>query len=210
MTNIFIIVPGQILRTGLRTLLQKDPQNHIAGEAATTEMVGDLPPGLEIIVIDARGYEEAAFEELILELDREISILFLTEEHGEIPVLDEKRFRTWGIIPIDSDFETFNLAIKALESGLVVVDRGFLDAGASRYLMRSSQVQASSIEPLTARETEVLQLLARGLPNKQIAVALVISEHTVKFHISSIYGKLGVTNRTEATHAGVVNGIVTL
>jgi DNA-binding NarL/FixJ family response regulator len=65
-------------------------------------------------------------------------------------------------------------------------------------------------EPLTARETEVLQLLAQGLANKQIAVALGISEHTVKFHISSIYGKLEVTNRTEAVRAGARRGLVLL
>ncbi|HBY93115.1 MAG TPA: helix-turn-helix transcriptional regulator [Chloroflexi bacterium] len=65
-------------------------------------------------------------------------------------------------------------------------------------------------EPLTARETEVLQLLAQGLANKQIAAALQISEHTVKFHVSSIYAKLGVTNRTEAVGLGVRRGLVVL
>jgi DNA-binding NarL/FixJ family response regulator len=56
----------------------------------------------------------------------------------------------------------------------------------------------------------VLQLLAHGLANKQIALALNISEHTVKFHVSSIYNKLGATNRTEAVRAGVQRGLVVL
>jgi len=55
-----------------------------------------------------------------------------------------------------------------------------------------------------------LQLLAHGLANKQIAIRLGISEHTVKFHISSIYAKLGVTNRTEAVRVGVQRGLVFL
>jgi DNA-binding NarL/FixJ family response regulator len=63
-------------------------------------------------------------------------------------------------------------------------------------------------EPLTERENQVLQLLAYGLANKQIALRLGISEHTVKFHISSIYNKLGTTNRTEAVRAGVQRGLV--
>jgi DNA-binding NarL/FixJ family response regulator len=66
------------------------------------------------------------------------------------------------------------------------------------------------VEPLTEREIQVLQLLARGLANKQIAVSLEISEHTVKFHVSSIYAKLGVTNRTEAVRSGIQHGLIVL
>jgi DNA-binding NarL/FixJ family response regulator len=64
--------------------------------------------------------------------------------------------------------------------------------------------------PLTERESEVLGLLSRGLANKQIAVELGISEHTVKFHVSSIYQKLNVTNRTEAVRAGLRGGWIAL
>jgi NarL family two-component system response regulator YdfI len=66
------------------------------------------------------------------------------------------------------------------------------------------------IDPLTDREMEVLQLLAQGLANKQIAAKLSISEHTVKFHVSSIYTKLGVGNRTEAVRMGVRRGLILL
>lgn len=66
------------------------------------------------------------------------------------------------------------------------------------------------IEALTEREQEVLQLLAQGLANKQIAGQLGISAHTVKFHISSIYGKLGATNRTEAVRIGLQIGLILL
>jgi DNA-binding NarL/FixJ family response regulator len=66
------------------------------------------------------------------------------------------------------------------------------------------------VETLTQRETQVLQLLSQGLANKQIALSLEISEHTVKFHVSSIYAKLGVTNRTEAVRQGVRHGLIVL
>jgi DNA-binding NarL/FixJ family response regulator len=65
-------------------------------------------------------------------------------------------------------------------------------------------------EALTAREREVLELLSRGLPNKLIARRLQISEHTVKFHVSSIYAKLGATSRTDAVSRGVRSGLITL
>jgi DNA-binding NarL/FixJ family response regulator len=65
-------------------------------------------------------------------------------------------------------------------------------------------------EPLTPREIEVLELLAEGLPNKAIATRLGISDQTVKFHVASIAGKLGATNRTDAVRRAVRRGLVTL
>ena len=74
----------------------------------------------------------------------------------------------------------------------------------------SNEKDEGLIEDLTSRELEVLSLLAEGLANKQIAYELEISEHTVKFHISSIYTKLGVTNRTEAVMTGARLGLIAL
>ena len=65
-------------------------------------------------------------------------------------------------------------------------------------------------EPLTPREVQVLELLAEGLPNKAIAVKLQISDQTVKFHVSSISGKLGARNRTDAVRRAVRRGLITL
>jgi DNA-binding NarL/FixJ family response regulator len=65
-------------------------------------------------------------------------------------------------------------------------------------------------EPLTPREVQVLELLAEGLPNKAIAVRLHISDQTVKFHVSSISGKLGARNRTDAVRRAVRRGLITL
>ena len=65
-------------------------------------------------------------------------------------------------------------------------------------------------EPLTRRETEVLELLAEGLPNKTIAARLGISDQTVKFHVSSICGKLGAVNRTDAVRRAIRRGLVTI
>jgi DNA-binding NarL/FixJ family response regulator len=65
-------------------------------------------------------------------------------------------------------------------------------------------------EPLTAREVQVLELLAEGLPNKAIATRLGISDQTVKFHVSSISGKLGARNRTDAVRRAVRRGLITL
>jgi DNA-binding NarL/FixJ family response regulator len=66
------------------------------------------------------------------------------------------------------------------------------------------------VEALTPRETDVLELLALGLPNKAIAARLAISDQTVKFHVAAIYGKLGASNRTDAVRRALRRGIVTL
>jgi DNA-binding NarL/FixJ family response regulator len=66
------------------------------------------------------------------------------------------------------------------------------------------------VEALTTREHEVLVLVADGLPNREIATALAISEHTVKFHLASVFGKLGVSTRAEAVHKGIRRGVIDL
>ena len=73
---------------------------------------------------------------------------------------------------------------------------------------RDRLVAAELVEQLTKRELEVLELVANGLPNREIAHALSISEHTVKFHLASIFGKLGVSTRTEAVQRGVRLGVI--
>jgi DNA-binding NarL/FixJ family response regulator len=69
---------------------------------------------------------------------------------------------------------------------------------------------AAFVEPLTERETQVLELMAEGLPNKAIAAALGISDQTVKFHVASIAGKLGAVNRTDAVRRAVRRGLIAL
>lgn len=75
---------------------------------------------------------------------------------------------------------------------------------------RLAAAQQPSYETLTERELEVLALLAQGMPNKEIAAHLIISERTAKFHVSSIMGKLGATNRTEAVALAAQKGLITL
>ncbi len=111
--------------------------------------------------------------------------------------------RVWGVLPSDASAEELTAAIYALAQGLIV--------GTSTLLFETdSESGPLSHGPLTDRESEVLGLVAKGLANKQIAVKLGISEHTVKFHVSSIYTKLNVTNRTEAVREGLRGGWVAL
>jgi len=75
---------------------------------------------------------------------------------------------------------------------------------------RQDTLDSYGSEPLTARELEVLELLAQGLPNKSIALGLGISDQTVKFHVASICGKLGAANRTDAARRALRQGVIPL
>ena len=112
-----------------------------------------------------------------------------------MPVLRELAPRDWGVVPPDVLSGELAAAVAAVARGLVVLHREL----AGRMLGESSTIEEPD-EPLTAREHEVLGLLGRGLSNKKIGHELHISEHTVKFHVSSLYAKFGV-----ATHAGDVS-----
>ena len=76
--------------------------------------------------------------------------------------------------------------------------------------MGGATIGDADLDPLTARELEVLALVAEGLPNKMIATALGISDQTVKFHVAAIIGKLGAANRTDAVRRAVRRGLVAL
>jgi NarL family two-component system response regulator YdfI len=102
------------------------------------------------------------------------------------------------------------------DSNLELVDRAELaeavislpHESAAAQGLRRDKLYEPPIESLTARENDVLALVADGLPNREIAHALAISEHTVKFHLASIFGKLGVSTRTEAVQRGVRLGVI--
>jgi len=107
------------------------------------------------------------------------------------------------------EFITTGPRVEAAAAGLIVLHPAEFDAMFPAAEPASSPL-AELVEPLTPRESEVLQMLASGLANKEIATRLAISEHTVKFHVASILGKLGAASRTEAVTLGIRRGLVLL
>ncbi len=119
----------------------------------------------------------------------------------------------FGALQRDATGEEIVAAITAAAGGLISLDRRFASdlLAASERTQRPPPERVSAIEePLTARESEVLQLMAQGLPNKLIAARLHISEHTAKFHVSSIMLKLGAASRTEAVTLAARRGLLIL
>jgi two-component system, NarL family, nitrate/nitrite response regulator NarL len=110
-----------------------------------------------------------------------------------------------AMLPRSAPIATLAAALRATASNLVV-----LDPRSAGSVFVPAIGLPDSLEPLTAREREVLQLMAQGMPNKTIARELAISEHTVKFHVNAILSKFGAQSRTEAVVLASRAGLVLL
>ena len=119
-----------------------------------------------------------------------------------------------SMLPMTVSTHQMRDAIAAILNGLVILHPDITDilfaANAPYFAATTERVADALLEPLTAREIQVLNQLAGGLTNKAIAKACHISEHTVKFHISAIFSKLGVASRTEAVAVSIRRGLVML
>jgi DNA-binding NarL/FixJ family response regulator len=208
--HVAVVAPAMAVRAGLRALLSDDEKVAVIAEAATLLDLTPLPTETDVLILVSPEVVRSELENALYSANTP-AILFLVQD-DPIPLqwMDDLPARSWGILSLEASAEELLAAIGALHEGLL--------AGAPElikpllfHLPDSERLAAEPmLESLTERENQVLQLLAQGLANKQIALTLGISEHTVKFHISSIYAKLGATNRTEAVRLGVLRGMVVL
>jgi DNA-binding NarL/FixJ family response regulator len=157
---------------------------------------------------------------VILEMDGELAEAAskLTEYGAAVVVLSENAEPEWvahqlaggakGVLRRNCDEQQLAAAVRAACAGLTVLEADTLEA-LLRPPLESIELEPGE-EALTPRETEVLRLMTEGLSNREIASVLGISEHTVKFHITSIFGKLGSASRTEAVTEGIRRGLILL
>jgi two-component system, NarL family, response regulator YdfI len=115
-----------------------------------------------------------------------------------------------AILPRDSAESEIQAAVSAVESGLVLLDPAVTRDLASQARVTNPEMAPEILEELTSREVEVLKLMAEGFGNKEIGSRLGITDHTVKFHISSILAKLGASSRTEAVTQGIRMGLIVI
>ena len=204
-TRVFVVASTPFARAGLRSMLESAEVNAdvlIMGEADS--VIELVPPGADVVVVAGDDPLEEEASRAVAEEGTQ-AILLLSEDDRSVPVLREFASRGWGVVSPDASPEELSAAIVAVAQGLVVLPRTL-----TGRLLRGQEAVEEPAEPLTAREREVLELLGRGLSNKMIARELRISEHTVKFHVSSIYAKLGAASRTEALGLGARLGLISL
>jgi len=183
--RVLLNVTSPAMHAGLRALLAVDEAIHVIDDVLDEENEAD------VVVTSA---SKVLFRE-----NDSAAVLLLSDDQLNVEEI-KRAYRVWGVLPTEASAEELIAAIHALAQGLIV--------GTPTLLFESNEPVERG--PLTERESEVLGLLAKGLANKQIALSLGISEHTVKFHVSSIYTKLNVTNRTEAVREGLRGGWIAL
>jgi DNA-binding NarL/FixJ family response regulator len=205
MIPLVICSPQPALRAGLRALLSDDPDVTLLAAAQDASAIGDLAVDVRVWVITPGGLGPSP--ELFL--SHEQAVLVISENPAEARSLSRYELRAWGALSPQAPAEALSAAVHALAEGLIVTSPELFDR-VDNMLDEPSFSSSQPPERLTPREIEVLRCLAHGQTNKQIAFSLEISEHTVKFHVSSIYAKLGAANRGEAVRLGAQYGWVPL
>jgi len=211
-TRVFIVGRSPLGRRGLESLLESRAVE-VVGSAASLESAGATVSHAEagILLIDATGEQPERLVQAVAEsgVTSEFAVLILAEHFPGAAAAAAVGAGVRGVLPNDLMPDQLVAAIEAAASGLIVVHPADVAAVAPAS-MPASRALAELAEPLTKREREVLQMLAAGVGNKEIAARLAISEHTVKFHVTSILGKLGAGSRTEAVSLGIRRGLVLL
>lgn len=223
MIRVGVVSPTWAMRAGLRAMLDekstssKSPDFSSSmeiSEAPVLSELDDWPVRPDVVVMTLDGALPDDWQRQISQQDGHLALLFLAEDPQLVFDLAATPVRAWGLLSPDCSPEELIAAVQALHAGLLVGTPALLEPGFNRQQANDRRstmgISSEMFEPLTQREVEVLQLLALGLSNKQIAARLNISEHTVKFHSSAIYTKLDVASRTEAVRAGVQQGIISL
>jgi DNA-binding NarL/FixJ family response regulator len=195
--RVAVLAPVLALRVGLREVFRGLEDLQVVADASTLDEL----PQVDVLVLTSPDY--------LTDLDEDApAVLLLTDDLSAAARLVD--LPVWGVLSLDASLEELSAAVRALGEGLWAGSPALLGSLLERQPVFPLDAGDPIIDPLTPREREVLQLAAEGLANKQIALSLEISEHTVKFHLSSLYTKLGVTSRTEAIRAGARRGWVVL
>ena len=231
-SRVLVAAESALIRAGLELVIrQAGPRLALAGESTGLVAVLDASdarhPDVVLLLIED---DEDQMSVISSVSGRSTPLRASAEEPGASPpaivVLAEAgltkellRRGARAVLPRESTAEEIVAAVVAASAGLIAlapeaVD-SLIDSSAdggrdSTSRPSSSDPEGCAVEALTPRELEVLAMLAEGLGNKEIARRLNISEHTVKFHVASIFGKLGASSRTEAVSRGIRRGLIML
>ena len=233
--QVYVVASYPTVRAGLASLVSALPGWSVAGQSAPESLSvsaggagrGAAPELVDIVLADLDEDSDTTAVAGWLEALRPTAglVALSAEPQGrrggrdsstalltELAHLAGERGLAFGALRRDATPEDIAAALSAVAGGLITLDRRLatLLLQPALPVMSAPEPLTGPEEPLTARELEVLQLLAQGLPNKIIASRLHITEHTAKFHVSSILMKLGAASRTEAVTTAARRGLLML
>ncbi len=208
--KLFLVDDHKVVRSGIKALGETEPSLEVIGEASdgreAVAKVSQKSPDvilMDLVMPEMDGVEAT---KRIIEDKPEGKILILTSFSEEERIIQAIKAGATGYLIKDASPDELVGAIRDVHRG-----ESTLDPKVAGTVLRSMQnEEEDSSEDLTEREVEVLELVAEGLPNDDIAEKLYISERTVRSHVSNILGKLGLANRTQAALYAVRQGIAEL
>jgi len=204
MIQVAIMASGESRRNWLERRLRADTSLTVAGVVSTFAALRSLLNGsaVDVVIVDAEtGFESGVTRDWIAGFLEEVPLVILGATSETWTFNQIVRTERGAILSRDASAEQIIQAVRTTAAGLLVFD------GTS---VPRPDPGDELIAELTPREIQVLQLLAEGLVNRDIAERLHISEHTIKFHIGSILGKLQASSRTEAVARGLRSGLIEL
>jgi len=215
MMRVLIAAASPVVRAGLEAMVAGHVGLEVVGQASGVltllAQMDERHP--DLVLIDLGRSDDPSLPPILSELlsvPHVCPVVVLTDDHPPLWAREALRAGVRGMLPRETSADEVVAAIGAAAAGLVTVHPAFVSVLAPAPAARPPSPPASHDATLTPREVEVLHMLAEGLGNKAIADRLGISEHTVKFHIGSIFGKLRVSSRTEAVTLGIRQGIIML
>lgn len=207
--RVLIIVRSPVMQAGLEAMITRETTIQVVGRASSLTTLDLLLQSRQpdVVVLESVLLTDPDLEK-IASLESDVAIALLVEPAESYSFMHLLQSGIRGLLPKDVSAAELILALDAIATGLVVLHPDLSDVWLREMPDPSLPGLPSGDRdaPLTPREIEVLQLLATGLSNKAIARQLNISEHTVKFHISSIFSKLNASSRTEAVAIAMRQG----
>lgn len=203
--RVLLVDDQAMFREGLRTLFSVQPDLNVVGEAANGEEAVELADQLEpdVVLMDLRMpvLDGAAATRRITERHPECRVIVLTTFDDNEAVFEGLRAGAVGYLLKDASSEKLFEAVRAAARGESFLSPSVAAKVVSEFARLSRRTAVRSrelVEPLTERELDVLRLVGTGATNREIAETLMIAEGTVKNHLTSVYGKLAVSDRTQA------------
>ncbi|HSJ56011.1 MAG TPA: response regulator transcription factor [Anaerolineae bacterium] len=204
--RLLVVDDHPVVRDGLVAMLATQPDMVLSGEAGTgaqaLELAAALQPDVILLDLEMPGMDGVAVLRHLPGVAPDARAVVLTAYDTDERIVSAVQAGARGYLLKGAPREEIFRAIRIVHGGASLLQ----PIVASKLLRQVSE----GIEPLTPRELEVLALLARGATNREIATDLVITERTAKFHVSSILGKLGADNRTEAVALAAQRGLIDL
>lgn len=204
MIRVILVDDQSLVREGLKSLLEAQSDIEVIAEAengqVALEAIAKDPPDVVLMDVRMPVMDGVAATQAIAEQFPEVKVLILTTFDDEAFVGDAVRAGAKGYLLKDTPSEELAEAIRMMHRGYTQLGPGILEKAMNSgpKAPESAPADLSSFEALTPREQEVLQLIAEGKSNREIAGALYIAERTVKNHVNSILRTLDVRDRTQA------------